>query len=141
LIRRFPVSTSLSFEVALNSSFSEAVEHVIAALKQEGFGVLTRIEIHDAFKEKLGVDFRRYTILGACNPPLAHRALSAAPEAGLLLPCNVTVEEREGGGALVRIVNPEEMMKAGGFSDDETVSTVGREAYDRLRRVADALSA
>jgi uncharacterized protein (DUF302 family) len=140
-MRRFPVSTPLSFEVALNTSFSEAVEQVIAALKQEGFGVLTRIEIHDAFKEKLGVDFRRYTILGACNPPLAHRALSAAPEAGLLLPCNVTVEEREGGGAVVRIANPEEMMKAGGFSDDETVSSVGLEAYDRLRRVADALSA
>ena len=135
------MSRSLSFEVALDASFSEAVEQVVAALKKEGFGVLTRIEIHEAFKEKLGIDFRPYTILGACNPPLAHRALSAAPEAGLLLPCNVTVEEREGGGAIVRIANPEEMMKAGDFSQDEAVSAVGREAYDRLRRVAEALSA
>ena len=130
---------SLSFDVMLGCSHSEAVDRVIDALKREGFGVLTRVEIHDAFKEKLGVEFRAYTILGACNPPLAHQALSAAPEAGLLLPCNVTVEEREGGGSIVRIVNPNEMMRTAGFLEDERVASVGREAYARLQRAADAL--
>ena len=134
------VPKSLSFEVSLKSSYPEAVDRVIEALKREGFGVLTRVDIHKAFKEKLGIDFRPYTILGACNPPLAHQALSAAPEVGLFLPCNVTVEARKQGGSLIRITNPDEMMKAGGFSDDERVSTVGREASDRLRRVAESLA-
>jgi uncharacterized protein (DUF302 family) len=133
------MDAALGFEVPLESEFSEAIEQVLAALKVEGFGVLSRIDVDQALKEKIGVDFRSYAILGACNPQLAHRALQAAPEVGLLLPCNVTVEAVAGGGSLVRIINPREMMAAGGFDDDERVRAVGEEAYVRLRRVAEAL--
>jgi uncharacterized protein (DUF302 family) len=133
------MSESMSFEVTGDCEFTEALERTIDALKQEGFGILSRIDVHDTFKEKLDIDFRSYTILGACNPPLAHQALSAVPEVGLMLPCNVTVEDREGGGSIVRIVNPDQMMRAGGFDDDERVASVGREAFERLQRVAEAL--
>ena len=131
--------TEMSFEVRLETAYDESLEQVIEALKEEGFGVLTRIDIHDAFREKLGVDFRKYSILGACNPPLAHKALSGRPEAGLLLPCNVVVEETDNGGTLVRIVDPAAMMQAGGFAGDPVLKEVGGEADIRLRRVAEAL--
>ena len=129
---------TIKIEVKLDCSFTEAIDRTTAELKKQGFGVLTRIDIHDALKEKIGVDFRKYTILGACNPPLAHKALTAVPEGGLMLPCNVTVEEADG-GALVRLVNPKEMMRIGGFEDNESLAAVGAEAYERLLIVADAL--
>ena len=125
--------------VELETSHPQAVDQVTAALKQEGFGVLTRIDIHRALKEKLDVEFRPYTILGACNPPLAHRALSASPEVGLLLPCNVTIEEAQPGLAIVRLVNPLAMMKTGAIDDNPEVEAVANEAAERLARVADAL--
>ena len=131
----------LAFEVSLPCSYPEAIEKVTTALKAEGFGILTRIDIKETLKEKLGVDFRPYVILGACNPPLAHRALSAQPMAGLLLPCNVTVEEQAGGGAIVRISNPEVLLAAGGMQEEQALREVGSEARDRLRRVADVLRA
>lgn len=130
--------TGMSYDVTLDTSYDESLERVIEALKVEGFGVLTRIDIHDAFKEKLGVDFRKYSILGACNPPLAHKALSARPEAGLMLPCNVVVEEVDG-GTLVRIVDAAAMMQAGGLDGDPVLKEVGSEAEARLKRVAEAL--
>jgi uncharacterized protein (DUF302 family) len=133
-------SQPLGFEVMMDCTYSQAIDRVTGALKEEGFGVLTRIDAHTAFKEKLGLDFRPYSILGACNPALAHRALSTRPEVGLLLPCNVTVEEREG-KAVVRIIDPREMMKPGGFTADPALAVVGSEAYDRLRRVVDRLEA
>lgn len=133
--------TGMAYEVSLNTPYSESLERVIEALKVEGFGVLTRIDIHDAFKEKLGVDFRQYSILGACNPPLAHKALSSRPDAGLMLPCNVIVEETETGGTLVRIIDPAAMMQAGGFAGDPVLKEVGGEAEVRLKRVAAALDA
>jgi uncharacterized protein (DUF302 family) len=102
--------SEMAFEVTVNAPFTEAVDRVIDALKAEGFGVLTRIDVHDTFKEKLDVDFRNYSILGACNPPLAHKALSNRPDAGLMLPCNVIVEEVEN-GTLVRIIDPAAMMQ------------------------------
>ena len=131
--------SGMAYEVLLKSSFNQSLERVIEALKVEGFGVLTRVNIHDAFKEKLGIEFRPYTILGACNPPLAHKALSSRPDAGLLLPCNVIVEETAEGGTLVRIVDPAAMMRAGGFEDDPVLQEVGSEAEQRLKRVAAAL--
>ena len=132
--------SELSYDIALGLDYDQALERVQAALKEEGFGVLTRIDIHDAFKEKIGVDFRRYSILGACNPPLAHKALSSRPDAGLMLPCNVTVEEDGQGGSLVRIVDAQAMMQAGGLEDDPVLAEVGGDAGARLKRVASSLS-
>jgi len=130
--------SEMAYEVTIDAPYAEALPRVIEALKEEGFGVLTRIDVHDAFKEKLGVEFRNYSILGACNPPLAHKALSNRPDAGLMLPCNVIVEESDG-GTLVRIVDPAAMMQAGGLAGDPVLQEVGGEAEKRLRRVAEAL--
>jgi uncharacterized protein (DUF302 family) len=130
----------MAYEVTIDAPYSEALKRVIEALKVEGFGVLTRIDVHDTFREKLGVEFRNYSILGACNPPLAHKALSARPDAGLMLPCNVIVEEIEG-GTLVRIADPRAMMQAGGLAGDPVLEEVGGEAEKRLKRVARALQA
>ena len=130
--------TGMAYDVSLSTPYDESLERVINALKDEGFGVLTRIDVHDTFKEKLGVEFRKYVILGACNPPLAHKALSARPDAGLMLPCNVVVEEVDG-GTLVRIVNAAAMMQAGGLDGDPVLKEVGGEAEARLKRVAEAL--
>lgn len=132
------MSEPIAFEVALSEGHDEAVDLVTAALAAEGFGVLTRVDIQKAFAEKIGAEFRPYSILGACNPRLAHKALSDRPDAGLLLPCNVTVEQ-SGTGSLVRIINPDEMMRAGGMDADPTLAEVGAEARERLERVAGAL--
>jgi len=130
--------SEMAYEVLLHSSFDQTVEKVIEELKKEGFGVLTRIDVHDTLKKKLDVEFRPYSILGACNPVLAHKALSNRPDAGLMLPCNVVVEENED-GILVRIVDPAMMMQAGGLSGDPVLQEVGGEAEKRLKRVAAAL--
>jgi uncharacterized protein (DUF302 family) len=129
----------MAYEISLKGGFGENLERVIEALKEEGFGVLTRIDVHDAFKEKLEVEFRKYCILGACNPPLAHKALSSRPDAGLMLPCNVIVEDPEDGTTLVRIVDPAAMMQAGGLENDPVLQEVGAEAERRLKRVAGKL--
>lgn len=129
----------MAYEVTIDAPYAEVLPRVIEALKEEGFGILTRIDVHDAFKEKLGVEFRDYSILGACNPPLAHKVLSNRPDAGLMLPCNMIVEDNDG-GTLVRIVDPAAMMEAGGLADDPILQEVGGEAERRLKRVAEALS-
>ena len=129
----------LGFEVRLNKSYDQALEKVITTLKAEGFGVVTSIDLRATFKEKLGEDFRSYTILGACNPSLAHRALLQDPVVGLLLPCNVTVEEDGGDRSVVRFANPEAILTIGGLHKDSIISEVAREARARLERVADAL--
>lgn len=130
--------SGMAYEVTIGAPYAEILPRVIEALKAEGFGVLTRIDVHDAFKEKLGVEFRNYSILGACNPPLAHKALSSRPDAGLMLPCNVIVEEIDD-GTLVRIVDPAAMLQAGGLAGDPVLQEVGSEAERRLKRVAEAL--
>jgi uncharacterized protein (DUF302 family) len=129
----------MSHDVRLHCGHEEAVERVTTALAAEGFGVLSRIDIDEKFREKLGVEFRPYTILGACNPALANLALGVAPEIGLLLPCNVTVEQ-VGGEALVRIINAQSMMTTAGYENDEVIAPVGRAANERLERVAAALA-
>jgi uncharacterized protein (DUF302 family) len=101
--------------------------------------VLTRIDVRATLKDKLGVDFRPYIILGACNPPLAYRALSSEPQVGLMLPCNVIVEDHDG-GSLVSIVNPDAILSVGHLAEDAVVSDVAAEARARLERVAAALS-
>lgn len=133
-------SNELGFEIQMAAAKDEAIEQVNEALKAEGFGVLTRIDIDQAFREKIGAEFRPYTILGACNPQLAHAALTSQPEIGLMLPCNVTVEAADN-GSLVRIANPAVMMQMGDAGSDDTVSAVANDASERLKRVADALRA
>ena len=130
----------IGFEVHLDLPYEAALERVIAALKEEGFGVLTRIDMQATMKEKLGEDFRPYVILGACNPPLAHRALSTDPLMGLMLPCNVTVEADPEGGSLARLVNPETMLATGNLRQNENLRAVAEEARARLERVACALA-
>ncbi len=124
--------------VDLSCDFAEAVERTTEALAAEGFGVISRIDIDDKFRDKLGVDFRPYVILGACNPALAHRALSEEPGVGLLLPCNVCVEQIES-GSRVHIVDAESMMSSAGLEDNETIEELGKDASGRLERVAQAL--
>lgn len=129
----------MSHDVRLDCAHEEAIDRVTDALAAEGFGVLSRIDIHEKFRDKLGIEFRPYTILGACNPALANLALGAAPEIGLLLPCNVTVEQVDG-GALVRIINARRMMETAGYATHEIIAPVGAEADDSLSRVAAALA-
>jgi uncharacterized protein (DUF302 family) len=126
----------LGLLVRLNKTFDEALTQVTAALKNEGFGVLTEIDVKETLKKKLDVDFRPYKILGACNPPLAYRALSAAPEVGLLLPCNVTVSYVEDNVTEVAIVDPLSML---GIIHHPDLEPVAEEARARLDRVAAAL--
>jgi len=128
----------IGFQVRLPDSYDAAIEKVTHALKNEGFGVLTSIDVKETLKEKLDVDFRRYIILGACNPPLAYKALQSQPLIGLLLPCNVTIEEQEG-GTLVSIANPDAMLTIDPLSASDAVCTVAAEARARLERVAKAL--
>ena len=128
----------LSFQVELADPPEVAEERVTQELRAEGFGVLTRIDIKSILKAKLGEDFRPYVILGACNPPLAHRALSSNPDIGLLLPCNVVIEER-GEGSLVSIINPEAMIRVGELSADTVMCDVASDARVRLERVTAAL--
>ncbi len=104
---------SLGIECRTALSYPDALAKVEEALKSEGFGVLTRIDVRETLKQKLGVDFRRYQILGACNPPLAHRALSAELEVGVMLPCNVVVYEGDDGKAVVTAVDPMATIAAG----------------------------
>ncbi len=129
--------TSIGFGLDLNVPYDQAVERVTAALKEQGFGVLTEIDVRATMKQKLDVDFRPYTILGACNPPLAHRALSIDLEIGLMLPCNVVVYERDG-GSRVEFLDP---VAALGMVENERLVPVAKEARERLVLVAKSLEA
>ncbi len=132
-------ASSLAFEVHLDSPYDAALDEVAAALKTEGFGILTRIDVKATLQEKLGEDFRPYAILGACNPPFAHKVLTHEPLAGLLLPCNVTVEADPAGGSLVRIGDPATMLAVGGLDRDPTLAGIAGEVREKLRRVAETL--
>ncbi|MCL4369396.1 MAG: DUF302 domain-containing protein [Chloroflexi bacterium] len=114
----------------LSLPYAEAVEKTKAALKEEGFGVLTEIDVQKTLKEKLGIDTESYVILGACNPPLAHRALSADPMVGLLLPCNVIVYQ-EGDRTVVSAIDPISMMS--GVQND-ALEAVAKEVRPKLER-------
>ena len=130
-------STNYGFGVTLDLPIDAALERTTAALKAEGFGVLTTIDVRKTLDEKIGVEFEPYVILGACNPHLAHRALQAERELGLLLPCNVIVYARDG-GSVVSIVDPDQMLGVAG--DNPALRDVAAEASAKLRRVAAALA-
>jgi len=129
--------TSYGFGTRLSLPYQEAITRTKAALKDQGFGVLTEIDVKKTLKEKLDVDFRPYVILGACNPPLAYRALSAEIDIGLLLPCNVIVYEADG-GSIVEIMDPEAAL---GIVGNPAVEPIAREAKARLEKVIEALEA
>jgi uncharacterized protein (DUF302 family) len=130
---------SLGFEVDLPLAFDAAIAEARNALKSEGFGVLTEIDMQQAFKEKLGRDFRRYTILGACNPPLAFSALTADPAIGLLLPCNVTVEETGPDRSMIRLADPQVMFSSAPGELPPALEEIAADAHQRMERVAGVL--
>ncbi len=117
--------------------FDEAMKAVVPLLKEEGFGILTEIDVKATLKTKLDMDFKRYTILGACNPDLAHQALSGEPLIGVLLPCNVIVMERDGGGSIVAAFKP-----TAGFSlvDNPEVAPIAEQVEARVQRALDGLA-
>jgi uncharacterized protein (DUF302 family) len=129
------MATQYGFGTTLDVAYDEAIPLVKEALKAEGFGVLTEIDVAQTLREKLGAEMPPYLILGACNPPLAHRALEAEPQIGLLLPCNVVVRS-EGGRTLVEVADPEAMLR---ISGNPALDAVAVEAKRRLQRVVAAL--
>jgi uncharacterized protein (DUF302 family) len=120
----------------LTSTYDAALDNVVAALASEGFGVLTEIDVRDTLQRKLGVEFRRYKILGACNPPLAHRALQAELEIGIMLPCNVIVYERDDGNAVVVAIDPMQTIAA----RHPALMPIAEEVRAKLGRVLERLA-
>ena len=130
---------TIGLQRALTSTFDKAAEALPAALEQEGFGVLTHIDVSGVLAKKLGVDFRRYAIFGACNPHFAHRALQLELSIGVLLPCNVVLYENDDGTATVIAVDPMQTFAAGADDPTNTFDEIAGEVKARLQRVVDSL--
>ena len=124
------------FTKEIDKSFEDTVNLVSDELKKEGFGILTKIDIKDKFKEKLGIDFKKYVILGACNPPKAHEAILAEENIGLMLPCNVIVYEKEN-HSIVSIIKPTMAM---GMIDNDTLKLIAENVENKLENVVNAIS-
>lgn len=123
-------------KILKDTGFDEAIEKVTAELKKEGFGVLTEIDVKETLKKKIDVDFKKYKILGACNPHFAHKALQNEDKIGVFLPCNVIVEEHENGDVEVSAVDPIASMIA---INNKTMETLAMEVQQKLKRVIDGL--
>jgi uncharacterized protein (DUF302 family) len=123
------------FSKTVSLPFEEAVEKITGELKKEGFGVLTEIDVKETLKKKLNVDFKKYKILGACNPPIAHKALLAEEELGLLLPCNVIVYEKDG-GSIISVFNPMTMTE---LVENNNIGSIAGEVKEKLQRALDAV--
>lgn len=124
------------FNITVQDSFDNTVKRVTDALKTEGFGVLTDIDVQATMKAKLGVEGKPYRILGACNPPLAHKAISADPDIGLLLPCNVVVREQPDHKINVGFMDPIAVLK---LTDNPQIAEIAQDVRGRLERVREAL--
>lgn len=126
----------LGIQKVIKVGYDQALIDVPEVLKSEGFGVLTEIDVHDTLKKKLGVEFRRYKILGACNPHLAHQALSHSLSVGVMLPCNVVIYESDSGQAIVEVIDPLKTIAAQG---DKTLAALAQTVREKLVRVLDRL--
>lgn len=120
----------------VNISYEDAINKVTEELKKEGFGILTEIDVKETLKKKLDVDFRKYKILGACNPPLAYKALSTEENIGVMLPCNVIVQEAPDGSTRVSAINPMTSMQS---VSNENLAAIASEVSDKLKKVIDNL--
>ena len=123
------------FRKEIDFSFDKAVEMVTEELKKKGFGILTKIDVKEKFKEKLGIDFKNYVILGACNPPLAHKAILEEEDIGLLLPCNVVLYEKDG-KTVLDIIKPSIAM---GMLENEALNQIATEVETKLKDVFDSI--
>jgi len=127
---------SYYFSKILHTGFNEAIDNVTEALKNEGFGILTEIDVQATLKKKLDVDFRPYRILGACNPPFAHKALEAEPQIGLMLPCNVVVQQMNDNTVEVSAVDPAASMQA---VENDRLAGIAVEVQQRLKKIIASL--
>jgi uncharacterized protein (DUF302 family) len=128
---------SFYFSLSMEASFEEGISKVTEALKKEGFGILTEIDVQETLKRKLGVEFRKYRILGACNPPFAYEALQAEDKIGMLLPCNVIVQEHEPGRIEVSAIDPLKAMEVVG---NPKLKAIAERVHSKLKRTIEGLS-
>ncbi|WP_324721294.1 DUF302 domain-containing protein [Salinimicrobium sp. HB62] len=127
---------SYYFTTTVNDDFETAIQKVTEELKKEGFGILTEIDVKETFRKKLDVDFRKYRILGACNPQMAHQAISSESKIGTMLPCNVIVQETEDGKTEITAVDPVASMKA---VKNDTLGGVAAQVREKLKKVIDEI--
>jgi len=133
------MNDSFSFDIEVNDPLPQAIEKLTLALKEVGFGVLTRIDVHDVLKAKINVDFQPYTILGVCNPHLAHKALAHNSQVGMMLPCPITLEEKNESTTMIKIGNPDAFIRMAGFADDPVLAQVAEDANRKLGKAVLAL--